>query len=142
MDMETVENFTIATPETDAPAAPAVTESTPQFEELKELAAQAATATPPKERSIQQVQQEYGTLCGMLGECRYQIQVFEENAGRLIARLKDVNQEAKVYQDREAAKVQADQANHDKQVIENYKAAEEKRQRKAAATPAKTETTN
>jgi len=48
----------------------------------------------PKERTIEQVQQEYGAVCGQAGHLSYQIAVYMEELDKLQLKLKDLNLEA------------------------------------------------
>lgn len=120
MDTQTVNETTLA------PEAPETT--TTHTENTSQQAAPTGMPGPttPPERTVQDVQREYQMLCGMLGECRYQIQIYEENAGRLVARLKEVNNEAGRLQ--EIAKKVGE---------EKMKAANEKKARKQAEFEAK-----
>jgi hypothetical protein len=90
-------------------------------------------AAPVKLRPKAVANQEYVGLAGQLGDIQFRIMLLEAHKGQVIERLATVNGELGEINKLEADKRQRDLENHDRQVIENYKAAEEKRLRKGAA---------
>lgn len=60
-----------------------------------------------KQRTLQEVEQEYAALCQRLGHVTYQIDAFYVDAGQLKSALKDLNLEAFAIKNAEAAKAEA-----------------------------------